>query len=580
MLADLRKDLITRSKDLLIAFESFLSMPAFPPPQTLYTAWAEFSTAFDAWKSRDSEVFIGTMVAQYAELDLIWQKVNNDTTGRVAGDYKEGIRENQLLLLVRIRRLAGDRTLELIRSAVKEARRTRLPKKEKRDLKPREIPSSEAATASTAAAMAQDSEPTPTEGQPLANSFEAVSDGGMLNNRQIIHELALDPNFRLERRKPNKLEQMIESVAKRAFWDTMREDMAEGKLEKWIPSLAETVLAKILRLLEPSKSLYREVSDSIDVQLIRQQCAAGSYDHEKLISYVLDLLPRICSPARDQDVQSLRAATNEEYTSRLQRLLDVLEDLNLDHVNFLLQVMKTQLLPQAIPYEQRAFAADLAAHHTTLTTTRSWLLNAKSQLTANTPPKEIHTHAFLNLLFSDDPLPETMHLDHARIASTRESLHSITRAGAIAITTKTILRRDVRSTWKDLQSRITALLAAGNTHEHVATGVKEFLESTTATPPATLESVQKAILRILGRGAEDPVVRVVTGRVRGFLKERLLADTSVERVRLESGAAEQLAGWGIGEWFGEMAGLTEKLKVWKGVDAAVYEQWYAEILRA
>jgi hypothetical protein len=64
----------------------------------------------DVWESRDSKVFIETMVAQYAELVLFSQKVMDDTTGGVAEDLKEGNRENQLMFLVRIRWLAGERS--------------------------------------------------------------------------------------------------------------------------------------------------------------------------------------------------------------------------------------------------------------------------------------------------------------------------------------------------------------------------------------------------------------------------------------------------------------------------------------
>jgi hypothetical protein len=43
------------------------------------------------------------MVAQYAELVLFWQKVMDDTTGGLAEYFKEGNRENQLLLGASIR---------------------------------------------------------------------------------------------------------------------------------------------------------------------------------------------------------------------------------------------------------------------------------------------------------------------------------------------------------------------------------------------------------------------------------------------------------------------------------------------
>ncbi|KAI5784600.1 T-complex protein 11-domain-containing protein [Geopyxis carbonaria] len=583
---DGEKALITKSKDLLIEFESFISSPSFPPPDNLYSTWSEFSMAFDQWKSRDSEIFINTMLAQYAELDLIWQKVKDDVTGGVAEDFKEGIRENQLILLVRIRRLAGERTRDLIRKTVKEARRTRLPKKPKGDTKPREAPSSDVVTVSATIPVEPQPEPSlpqePAQVQSQA-SFDTVSTQNGPSNREIIHELALDRDFRLKPRKRNSLEQMVEDIARKAFWDTMRGDITEGKLEKWIPVLADTVRSKILRLLDPKGALHRAVSDSIDVQLITQQCHAGSYDHEKLLTYVLDLLPKICSPARDDDVKALCEANSEDYTSRLQKLFDVLEAMQLDHSNFLLMLSAMQIIPEAVPYEKRMFAADIAAGRTSLDVTRTWLLAAKSELPAGSDPKVIHTYAFLNLLFGLESLdtskiPETFHLDHHRIIDTRKILQTVVLGGAISVTIKTLLRRDVRGLWKDLKARVNTLLSADSTHEQVAEGVRVFIESTGAVPNSTLDAVKNAVLRILSRGREDPVVRVVGNRIRGFVKERLLASSSAEKVRLAAAAGEALAGWGVGEWIGEVGSVVDLAQVWRGIDIQVAGQYYNQIL--
>lgn len=573
-------------------------MPTFPQPEALYNAWSEFSTAFDAWKSLDSEIFVQTMVAQYAELDLIWQKVKDDTAGGAAEDYRAGIRDNQLLLLVRIRRLAGDRTRDLIRAAVKEARRTRLPRKEKRDTKPREVPSAASATVSTesppSTAMTV-SQPTPAlsvpppqparNDQPTQHSFGTVAgDGdGTMSNRQIIHELALDKDFRLQPRKRNRIEKIVEDAAKGAFWAKMREDIAEGQLEKWIPALADTVRGKLLRLLDPNGSLHRAVADSMDITLITQQCHNGAYNHERLISYVLELLPKICSPARDEDVKALVEDTNSDYITRLQKLLDVLEAMQLDHANFLLMISAPQVVPEAIPYERKLFQSDLDAGRTTLSKTRTWLETAQAQLPAEASASEVHMHAFLNVLFSlaaldEDEIPETWHLDHQRVKDTREALRTVILGGAIVLTVKTLLRRDVRGAWKEAAACVSELLKMGGGTAEVAAGVRRFVESTTATPTGTLVAVGTAVTRILERGVADPVVRVVCNRLRGFVKERLVERRSAERVRLAAGAGETLAGWGVGEWIGVVGGVVERVGVWVEVDRGVSAGWYNEIL--
>ena len=55
-------------------------------------------------------VLIEIMLAQFVELELIWQTVKNDQAGGAAEDYRQGIRQNQILLLARLKRLAGPDT--------------------------------------------------------------------------------------------------------------------------------------------------------------------------------------------------------------------------------------------------------------------------------------------------------------------------------------------------------------------------------------------------------------------------------------------------------------------------------------
>lgn len=616
--------LITKSKDLLIAFESFLSSPSFPPDQHLITSWDAFNTGFTSWKARDSEILISTMVAQYAELDLIWQKVKEDTEKHVAADFKEGIRENQLMLLVRVRRLAGDRTRTLIRQAVKEARRTRLPKKEKGDTRPRATPtasernsvststrdestpsaSPDVAVPSVSPSVGLDSQPTSSAGGVEQTRFPRLEDGGVFSNRQVVHELALDRDFKLKARKKDGLERIVEEQARRAFWDVMKEDVLErGELTKWIPGMAESVKEKLLRLLEPTSSLYRMISDSIDIQIIEQQCRAGSYDYEKFFSFVLSILPRICSPARDQDVQSLIDDTGD-YIQRLQRLFDVLELLQLDHANFLLMMSAQYVIPEAVPYERRLFAADLAAGRTSLAQTKQWLSKAKDEKLeesrsrdpegvdhpANRPSSTaIYNHAFVKLTMSLEPtlslreIPETFHLDVERIHSFRKDFRNLVLGAAMGLTIKNLLRRDVRSSWKPLKDRIAERLSQepidGQT---IAQDLCTFLRETVATPKQVLSHAASAITRIASRPGplehQDPVVRVVANRLKGFVSVRLNAGTSKEKVRLAAGGGDTLTSFGMAEWITEVGGFVERSVSLAELNRNCYAVWYDEML--
>ncbi len=74
---------------------------------------------------------------QFVELDAIWQTVKDGTDGSVDEVYKKSIQDNQVLLLVRIKKLAGPTLAKkLISEAVRQSRKAKA-KKLTGDTKPR-----------------------------------------------------------------------------------------------------------------------------------------------------------------------------------------------------------------------------------------------------------------------------------------------------------------------------------------------------------------------------------------------------------------------------------------------------------
>lgn len=207
--------------------------------ETLASAWEEFSAAFSSWKERDSRYLLELLIQTFAELDLIIYKMKDDNDP-VSQEYKEGIREQQLTLLVRIRQLAGDKTRSMIRKAVVQTRKARLPKKA--DHRPRGA-EAETPSASTTSAPLAESQPTAIPDAPAIDNKPLTETPLLmgLTYRQIVHELALDKNFRLEPRKKSPIEEMVETQAKKAFYDLMREGIENGDMETWIPQMAQAI---------------------------------------------------------------------------------------------------------------------------------------------------------------------------------------------------------------------------------------------------------------------------------------------------------------------------------------------------
>ncbi len=141
------QELVGKAGDLLICFENIISRLApfngytLPPALSgsLAEAYATFYNAFIAWKARDSNALVDVMLMQFVELDAIWQTVKDSTDPSVTEPYRESIQQNQAMLLVRIKRLAGpEQGKKKVVEAVRKARKAREQKKQTGDTKPRE----------------------------------------------------------------------------------------------------------------------------------------------------------------------------------------------------------------------------------------------------------------------------------------------------------------------------------------------------------------------------------------------------------------------------------------------------------
>lgn len=326
-----------------------------------------------------------------------------------------------------------------------------------------------------------------------------------------------------------------------------------------------------------------------------QQCRVGNYDYDKLFNWVLSLLPRICSPARDLAVQQL-IQFDGDFITRLDKLMDVLDLLILDQTNFVLMQSAPLLISQAIPYEQRIFAAELFSKKTKLEKTRLWLSDARDSkyaavmsrnpesvnLEINLPTAQaIYNHGLLSLVISLDPLkvedvPETFHLDIDRLLGYRDLVRKIAISSAIILTVKNLLRRDVRQPWRHLREKIISLM--DQNYKVNPSELITYIQETIILPPAVQNHIKAATARICNLSQLDTVVRLIFNRLKTFMDVRLNAQGSRERAKFASAVSETLVSYGMEEQIGSVSALLESMERLAGYNRVTYEEWYNNIL--
>ncbi|KAL5043713.1 hypothetical protein BDW71DRAFT_187636 [Aspergillus fruticulosus] len=524
------QDLISKARELLSAFEQvtlLLSSGRCSPAvisteiQTLCEEYNVFFSAFHAWKAHDSSVLIEIMLAQFIELELIWQTVKDDQAGGVADDYRQGIRQNQILLLARLKRLAGsDRAMQMVRDALKKAKRQK-----KRSASKRAIPrSAEVASATTTTEALTES-----VASPISESFNIVDSTvlqelekqrtspherftkmltALPENRALVHELLINKEFKIEEKsytEPRK--RVMEHMCA-----LMRSDVETGSGTNWIVAMATVIQDRLLRSLRPGNSLHVLISEALDPTLVENQCKAGAFSYDAFFNFMATILPKLCAPYRDPVVNAFAEDTSGDAIDRLARLMGIIDLLSLDHTNFMIHVAAPQLIQEAPGYEQRTFERGLQDGTLGIGKSRRFWrthrkiiademrkrdpenVHGKPQL----PALKIYVHGLVDLVFSnapvsDDLIPETLELDRQRLNAVHAQAFKIVATASILLTAKNLLKRDARAQWKAEADRILSL----SFNDVSSDRIQSILESTHPMPPNASAQLAATIRRVL-----------------------------------------------------------------------------------
>jgi hypothetical protein len=392
---ELERDVMTKAKDLILCFEQVLSKStAFnrytPTPtllEDLHLAHSTYLRIFADWKAQDASTLIEMMVGSFANLDAIWQSVKDDTDGEVATDYRDGIRKNQIMLFARLQKLAGkERAGVLVRKAVQDSRRKNNPRRKPvGDVRPRvaveQVIHPEVVTGNGSVTVTPETtshlSPSTSPKDDIQSKSISKLFSIMPDNRTLTHELAIDKDYRMGTAHTAAIKNKINASVCQA----MLEGFKNGDGDKWTLSMVEHIRSNLLHVVKPGNATHALISEVLDPVLTERQCAEGTFSYEKFFSFMATLLPKLCAPFRDVEVQALvqelrREGSLEDMIKTLGLLLQTIDHLSLDHSNFVLTLVKPGLIAKASEYEQCRFAEDLVQGKITLQKTKRWWHNA------------------------------------------------------------------------------------------------------------------------------------------------------------------------------------------------------------
>ncbi|KAL8793371.1 MAG: hypothetical protein Q9195_004049 [Heterodermia aff. obscurata] len=590
------QDLVAKAKILIDVFEALISSPssaAFLPTQVSFfqEAYSSFQSAFSAWKAQDSSILVGTMVAQFVELDAIWQSVKDDTSGEVSGDYREGIQQNQTLILVRLKRLLGHgEAMNLVKDAIKEARRAKSRRKKRNKPAKEARPRAASTTTALPQGRANESHHTSDAKAPAwahhARELRKASTS-LPDNRTIMHELAINQEYRIDlAKRADTKEAILQAVS-----DDLREGLNSGLGDIWIVAMAQTVRDKLLGLLQPGASLHTLISDALDPSVIANQVRMGAFSYQQFFSFFNTILPKLCAPVRDAEVKALAEDPTEDPIERFAKLNYVIDLLSLDNANFTLLINAPLLLEQAPGYEQTRFT-ELFGDKPLANTTEWWRrashkaredASRRASDNARIPsnritPNRVYMQGLVDLAVAVTPMqeseiPETLELDHDRIVRIKSDVLRMITVESILLTAKNLLKRDVRSQWKTEAQRMWDL---------PYDDAQAFLAALPqAMPPTTKTALTGTIERVLqdarARQATHPVMKVLLQKIKTHVLTRLSVASADERIKATTTASEVLASGGLSEIVSQVGSMVDELSKVADVDREAHGKWYDEI---
>ncbi|KAJ9614033.1 hypothetical protein H2200_002169 [Cladophialophora chaetospira] len=626
------QELLTKAASLIETFEACIKellsgspTACFPATTEAFSfAFNDFTSTFHAWKSQDLGVLVDIMVGSFVNLDLILQATKNDHDGHVAEDYLDAVRQEQIKLLARLKRLAGpEEALSRVRVAVRKARKQRAAEKRQKGVEqvPRtSTPVNDSTGAASGALITPPATPRssqrdqiPSVTAPTASLSQMLT--ALPSNREIAHEILINGTYEVQQQPWTDARKNLMDSLRTSMGDSMQSGNTEAAT-RWINSMAILVREKLMNLITPRHPLYNRIDGLLDPTLISQQFRNGMFSFDSFFETIAGLVSQICSPGRDELVRAFATNTGGDTIDRLFELINIVDLMTLDHINFQFRLASPQVLEHGHEHEIAAFERDLQQGVHGLEQAKQWWANARSMTTTQNPSgNAIYARGLSDLVLRNShldlsDLPETLHLDYARLLRLRARAFQIVAVSSILLTTKIRLRRNRESLWTKDATRLMSL----DLLTVDANRVVSLVESSHMMPESLRDGLSNFVGRVLpsaiaaGTNAnaaeqsrqeaaqsysmasppETTTADVFTEQVASFLLKslrehvfaRMAASGTAERVRITTSSAEVLARAGMPEFLEEVNRLVDSLDKIRTVDLKAHERWYDQIAAA
>ncbi|NXC46672.1 T11L1 protein, partial [Penelope pileata] len=295
------------------------------------------------------------------------------------------------------------------------------------------------------------SPPRPVSMQELMETAKGVT------NMALAHEIVVNGDFQIKPAElpEHSLEKQVREIVHKAFWDCLEAQLKEDPptYDHAIKLLGE-IKENLLSFLLPGHTRLRnQITEVLDLDLIKQEAENGALDISKLVEFVIGMMGTLCAPARDEEIKKLKDI--HEIVPLFRAIFSVLDLMKMDMANFAVSSIRPKLMQQSAEYERKKFQEFLEKQPNSLDLVTDWLQEAADDLTKlryrKLPPHggaaggasalsstAIQNQAYLKLLKWDHanrPFPEVVLMDQSRFQEIQLELEQLLVAGTVLLVT-------------------------------------------------------------------------------------------------------------------------------------------------
>lgn len=550
----------------------------------LKNSWTDFRKGFNAWKAKDNKAMIDGLIEHFMQLEQLWSSVKENIDAE--SQWRPKIEKQQRLIRSKIQRIGGRSALARLALEVRKFR----PSDSGTNINV--LPESNSGHESKNSVLNSSYEFFPSSNEASADVVNDLKKfGSFLSNEQLAHELIMDPNFELGRDSKTEMEKQITEVVKRAYFDKIRQDLTDNKIESTL-MVIEDIRGQILSMVNEKGSMHRKIAAELDLVVIKQQIEQGIFAWKEYLQHACSIMLQLCAPARDQRIRAI--LENGDVVESVREIFEALEMMKLDLANFRLQSLRPVLMQQAAEYERAKFEHALSNGQVSLENAAKWIQasvnKAKEVSTARNPEnvelpgnnvkfENVYIDALLSTIFSSEPIdaecfPETLSMDYARISSFQNEAQAIAVVAALLMLSRNLSAdfRDDFNAVQTLKEQLFLFLQDADTSiDNLAHLIISSISKVLAQSNKSLTEEQKDMVR-------NMVDKTMSYRdtVFSLLHRRIMNEV---RVHLVSGRFRKDTNNGLDVVIQEVEGLSGKIFRLVSHNRSVYAKWYDEMIR-